>query len=511
MKMALKNDVPANSRSGGENVGVDTDVLIVGAGPVGLFLANECARRGLRWRLIEAQPGQSEHSKALAIFPRTMEIFDMAGVVAPFLEKANRVTSVVMMAHDRVLAHMHFAPEATPYSFVAMVPQDVTERLLLEELRRKGGDVEYETAFIGADPQNDFVDATVDHKGEGRRIRASFVIGCDGAHSKVREAMSLPLAGGDYEAVYMLADVDTNETFPGDQMQICPSEFGPVAIFPMSATRRRIVASIEPAEGDAPTLELVQRVVAQRGPREMNVNGLRWSAYFRIHHRCVPQLRVGRLFIAGDAAHIHSPFGGQGMNTGLHDVWNLVWKLDLFLRGHGNERLLDSYSEERLPVIKDVIETTDQMTKVLGAPNKFAQALRDMAIPMVSRLGPFQHAFVQRLSELGIEYRRSPVIEGPGKRYLDDSMRGGNGIGSRFLVMVGGEMEVSAMEAAKQLCGAFRDVAELRASHEAGVKLVRPDGYVAYSAHNGDSAAAADSMRSLLERQTSASSRAAGT
>ena len=122
------------------NAVIDTDVLIVGAGPVGLFLANECARRGLRWRLVEARCSQSEHSKALAIFPRTLEIFDMAGLVAPFLEKANRVTSVAVMTHGRTLAHMRFTPEESPYSFVAMVPQDVTERLLVEELRRKGGD-----------------------------------------------------------------------------------------------------------------------------------------------------------------------------------------------------------------------------------------------------------------------------------------------------------------------------------------------------------------------------------
>src|SRR3982751_4768884 len=124
----------------------DTDLLIVGAGPVGLFLANECARRGLRFRLIEAHSSQSVHSKALAIFPRTLEIFDMAGVVGPFLEVANRVTSVAVVTHSRALAHMRFTPEGSPYSFIAMVPQDVTERLLVEELRRKGGAVEYETS-----------------------------------------------------------------------------------------------------------------------------------------------------------------------------------------------------------------------------------------------------------------------------------------------------------------------------------------------------------------------------
>ncbi len=126
------------------HVVTDADVLIVGAGPVGLFLANECARRGLRWRLVETRPTQSEHSKALAIFPRTLEIFDMAGVVDPFLETANRVTSVTVVTHGRTLAHMNFAPEESPYPFVAMVPQDVTERLLVDHLRLKDGTVEYE-------------------------------------------------------------------------------------------------------------------------------------------------------------------------------------------------------------------------------------------------------------------------------------------------------------------------------------------------------------------------------
>src|SRR6185437_12598472 len=140
---------------------------------------------------------------------------------------------------------------------------------------------------------------------------------------------------------------------------------------------------------------------------------------------------------------------------GLHDVWNLIWKLDLFLHGHGNEQLLDSYSVERVPIIKQVIETTDFLTKVMGTPNKFAQALRNTVIPMVSRLAPFQHAFVQRLSELGIAYRGSPIVEGPGERFLDESMRGGEGIDSRFLIMIGDDRDVSTMEAAKKLCRSF--------------------------------------------------------
>lgn len=482
------------------NPAVDTDVLIVGAGPVGLFLANECARRGLRWRLVETRSSQSEHSKALAIFPRTLEIFDMAGVVAPFLKTANRVTWVAIATHKRQLARISFTPEETAYPFVAMVPQDVTERLLVEELRRKGGAVEYETAFVSAVQHDGYVSAKIDRRGEQIELTTSFVVGCDGAHSTVRHLLNLPFDGAQYDVSFMLADIETNETLPADEMQLCPSEFGPLAIFPMSATRRRIVATIEKAEEDTPSLDLVRKTLAQRAPAGIEALSLRWSSYFRIHHRQVGRLRVGRMFIAGDAAHIHSPFGGQGMNTGLQDVWNLVWKLDLAVRGHASEQLLDSYAVERRPVIKQVIETTDLLTKALGTPSKLAQVVRDTVIPVVSRVPAFQDGIVQRLSQLGIAYGGSPIVEGAGKRCFDDSIRGGKGICSRFLIMIGDDTNSS--KAAQQLAGALADIAEVRSAPRRGIALVRPDGYIAYATDNPDGAVALESLRSLVERQT---------
>jgi len=480
----------------------ETDVLIVGAGPVGLFLANECARRGLDYRIIEARSTQSEHSKALAIFPRTLEIFDMAGAVAPFLQLANRVTSVAVITHGNTLARMRFAPEESPYPFVAMVPQDVTERLLVELLQRQGGAVEYNTTFVSAVEQDDAVDVELEKGGQPIKLRASFVVGCDGAHSAVRHLLNLPFEGAQYNDSFILADVESNESLPADELQLCPSELGPVAIFPMSATRRRIVAVVDKTDGDAPTLELVRKVLAERAPSGFEARALHWSSYFHIHHRQSARLRVGRMFIAGDAAHIHSPFGGQGMNTGLHDVWNLVWKLDLILRGHGNEDLLESYTAERRPVIKQVIETTDFLTKAMGTPSKLAQHLRNAVIPMVSRLAPFQHAFVQRLSELGISYAGSPIVEGAGKRYLDDSMRGGDGIRSRFLLLLDSDADSSARHAAMQLSESFSDVLELRMRARNEITLVRPDGYIAYSASSRNRVAALSAVRSLLERQT---------
>ena len=395
----------------------DSDVLIVGAGPVGLLLANECARRGLSARIVETRARQSEHSKALAIFPRTLEIFDMAGLVGPFLEAANRVTAVSVSAHGDTLAHVRFEPEQSPYPFIAMVPQDVTERLLAEELVRRGRAVEYQTSFVSAEDLGDRVRFTLEKDGRHVESTAAFVVGCDGAHSAVRHFLNLPFEGAQYDDMFLLADVETN-SLPPDELQLCPSEFGPAAIFPMSATRRRIVATVERAEGDAPSIELVRRILSQRAPAGIEVRSIGWASYFRIHHRQVADLRAGRFFVAGDAAHIHSPFGGQGMNTGLGDVWNLAWKLDLALRGRGNERLLDSYTVERRPIIKDVIEMTDRLTRAMGTPNRFAQALRDTIIPVLSRLTPFQHAFVNRLSGTGHRLRREPDRRRRGRAVL---------------------------------------------------------------------------------------------
>lgn len=485
---------------------VDTDVLIVGAGPVGLFLANECARRGMRFRIVETNTTLSQHSKALAIFPRTLEILDMAGLAGPFLEKANRVTTVAVVTHGRTLAHMQFTPDQSPYRFVAMVPQDVTEKLLSDALGRHGRAVEFETPFISAVQNDDSVAVRIEHQGRRNDFTAAYVVGCDGAHSAVRHLLKLPFEGAEYADSFILADIETNDALPAEEMQLCPSELGPVAIFPMSATRRRIVATVDKVEEGAPSLDLVRKILAERAPKALEARSLNWSSYFRIHHRQADRLRVGRMFIAGDAAHIHSPFGGQGMNTGLQDVWNLVWKLDLVLHGHGNEQLLDSFSSERRPVIKGVIETTDFLTKALGTPNKLAQTLRNTVIPMVSRLAPFQHAFVERLSELGIAYRGSPIVEGAGERYFDDSLRGGNGICSRFVLLFGQDADAATKEDARKLAASFPEVVEVRSKPGRDVMLVRPDGYIAFSAHHHD-AAALDSIRRLLERQTTPSTK----
>lgn len=479
---------------------LDTDILIIGAGPVGLFLANECARRGLRSKIIEARASQSQHSKALAVMPRTLEIFDMAGIAGPFLAAANRVTSIAITAPSRTLTRTRFAPENTLYPFVAMVPQDVTERILVDELRRKGGDVDYQTTFASAVQRDNHVVVTLDRNGECRDWRVAFVVGCDGAHSPVRHLLNLPFQGQAYDASFMLADIETNEALPADEMQLCPSESGPLAVFPMSSTRRRLVATVATAEADQPTLEIVRRALSQRGPRDMQARSIHWSSYFRIHHRQVTQMRVGRMFVAGDAAHIHSPIGGQGMNTGLHDAWNLVWKLDLALRGRASPVLMDSYDAERTPVVRSVIEMTHLMTRALGTPSKLAQSTRNFVVPLLLQVPPFRHTMVQRLSQLGVSYSGSPIVKHGGTRYFDQSLRGGHGICSKFLLLLGSAAAASDRKAAQELVAEMSDVVELRPSPDKETKLVRPDGYIACDATRGGHSISA--MRSLLHTMT---------
>lgn len=189
------------------------------------------------------------------------------------------------------------------------------------------------------------------------------------------------------------------------------------------------------------------------------------------------------------------------MNTGLHDAWNLIWKLDLMLGGHGTEELLDSYTAERRPIIKQVIETTHFLTRALGTPSRLAQMLRDAVIPMISRLAPFQHAFVERLSELGVAYRGSPIIEGPGERFFEDWLRGGKGIRSRFILLLDTNADSTTKGAAAKLSQSFTNALEMRNTDRVGVTLVRPDGYMAYNSDGHDMIAALKSVRSLLERQ----------
>ena len=340
---------------------------------------------------------------------------------------------------------MRFAPEETPYPFIAMVPQDVTEKLLAEALQQRGRSVEYRTTFVSAEQRGDRVVATLDHDGRRSEVSAAFVVGCDGAHSAVRHLLNLPFEGAQYEDLFLLADVETNDALPSDELQLCPSEFGPLAIFPMSATRRRVVATFDRQEGDAPSLELVRSILRQRAPEGIEARSMIWSSYFRIHHRQVAELRVGRMFVAGDAAHIHSPFGGQGMNTGLGDVWNLAWKLDLALRGRRRPQAAarqlhrraaaDHQGSRRDHRPDDPGHGDAEPVRTGASRHDHPGAVAPHALPARVRAETVR---------AGHRLRGQPDRRRRRRAVFDDSLRGGEGIRSRLLLMIGEGADSSA-------------------------------------------------------------------
>ena len=472
----------------------ETDVVVIGAGPVGLFLARELVRHGKRVRLIEKNAQQSQHSKALAVMPRTLEVFEMAGIAAPFVAAAHVVNRAALLDGNERLGVLPIEPSLSRYPYIAMIPQDVSERLLLAELERSGGAVTYETEALSIEQTPDAVDVRVRSGGEEHSLRAAYVVGTDGAHSLVRHALGLDFAGGSYAAAFVLADILTTGDVPADEMQLCPHSSGPLACFPMSASRRRIVAMVDTEPTGGPDLAFVQQLLDTRGLSALRATHLVWGSNFKIHHRQASSMRSGRVFLAGDAAHIHSPFGGQGMNTGLQDAWNLAWKLRLALSAAATPELLDSYSKERHAIAAQVIRVTDTMTKAMASRNRVARAVRKRAVPILTELDAFKRYFVGLLTELSLGYPNSPVIHGKGQRAADEPLANEahlyQHLGNGFVLLAPEQASLDALLA--RYAGALERQTPLS---QGGLRLVRPDGYVAF-----ESATATELDVQLLER-----------
>ncbi len=363
--------------------------LIVGAGPVGLTLANELIRHGVRCRIIDQAPQPSQTSKALAIFPRTLEVFDAMGLSRSFLEAGHRLAGITFShGHDQ-LAAIDFGSVASPFPFALSLPQSQTERLLLERLAAAGVEVERETRLTNLEQSSDLVRATLGRGEAGEEVvETAWLLGCDGAHSTTRHALGMEFAGAPYDESFLLADLRLEATLDPRRAHLFFAPDGVLALFPFGGERWRVVANIPPeARVQALpelTLEEVQTLVDRRGPGGVSLSDPHWMSRFHISHRIVPQFRRLRVFLLGDAAHIHSPAGGQGMNTGIQDAFNLGWKLALVVRGKASAQLLASYHSEREPIARGVLNLTDRLTRVATARNSVVQSVRDFLLPMVS-------------------------------------------------------------------------------------------------------------------------------
>jgi hypothetical protein len=355
-----------------------------------------------------------------------------------------------------------------------------------------GGAVEYDTELIGLVDAPGGVSVRLRAARGEERSEARFVVGCDGAHSTVRHLIGFGFEGGEYEDSFVLADVDTVGDAPTGEMLICPHEAGPLALFPITKKRQRLVAMVAHDFAGEPTLDLANELIGQRGPWNLGASKLHWGSTFRIHHRQAPGMHKGSVFLAGDAAHVHSPFGGQGMNTGLGDAFNLAWKLDYVLAGFGTPNLLPSYSLERARVAKAVMRSTDLLTRAMGTANPLAQGLRNYFIPRLAENAAFRKLFVTTLSGLGVGYRGSQIVEGAGARAPDERLRAGDRerrlydvLEGRYLLVYPASAPASAAAAFENFTRHYGGALTAISSDEAGeplVRLVRPDAYLALEA-----------------------------
>jgi 2-polyprenyl-6-methoxyphenol hydroxylase-like FAD-dependent oxidoreductase len=464
------------------------DVLVAGAGPVGLALGIQLARFGLSFRIVDKseRPTPLEESRALGVHSRTLEVFEDMGVIARALAEGMRWHGTNAYAGGQRILHVAFEELDAPYPFLLTLPQSRTERILEARLVELGARVERGRALVALEQNPDSVLARIaDGSGKTEAIEARWLVGCDGCHSAVRHATDIAFEGAPYEERFVLADVTLEGDVARDESHAWFSHEGPFIILPLPGGKARLLAQVL---GDPEvTLPFFRELIAERGPKPaLVVRDASWLASFKIHHRLAARYRSGRCFIAGDAAHIHSPVGGQGMNTGIQDVYNLSWKLAQAARGGPD--LLDSYEAERRPIAEAVLRDTDRATRFVTLRNPVAQEIRNRVVQFVGQLEVVQQRIFHQASELGLNYRKSPIVGGsagffasgptPGDRAPDFELEDGrrffsarNGLGHTLLAV---GVEASALP------GSSTVHVKSSPRYGAGFYLVRPDGYVGF-------------------------------
>ena len=400
----------------------DTEVLVVGAGPTGLMLANQLGRRGVRVMIVDRHPGPSLQTRALGVQARTLEIYSHLGIVGQALELGKRATGANMWAGGRRTARVPLGDigrDMSPYPFLLILGQDDNERLLGEGLHQWGFAVQWNTELIGLAQGADRVTARLKQTdGTIREIRAAWVAGCDGARSAVRELNGIAFQGGPYEHVFFVADTQMTGPMVPDELNIYFWRDGFHLFFPMRGIDHwRIVGIVQPElrGRDDLTLDDVIPSILDEAGAGVTLQDCSWFSTYRIHHRRAERFRHRRCFLLGDAAHIHSPVGAQGMNTGLQDAYNLAWKLALVVSGGAGPALLDSYEAERIPVAQRLLSTTDRMFSLVVSNTKLAGLFRTRilakAIALAMRLERIQKLAFRTISQTGIAYPDSPLSE----------------------------------------------------------------------------------------------------
>jgi len=397
----------------------DTQVLVVGAGPVGLFMAAELNRHGVSCRIVDMNDGPTHDSRAASIQARTLEILDSVGLADEFVQAGNIChAKASYTSNDKLIKYLTFDELESPFTFVLQLPQSQTERMLAQYLARLGTEVERRVELVAFEQDEDGVRATLRSPDGGQETaKVSYLVACDGAHSTVRHALGVSFSGDDYPTDLISADVQVDWKLPRDEQISFFAAEGMLTFFPLARGRAEIVADLGPAQGDhlppgAPALEDLQAIFNARTPGGV-LSDLIWSVRYRVHSRQSERYQVGRVFLVGDAAHICSNIGGQGMNTGIQDAYNLGWKLGLVLNARSPASLLDSYSPERHQAGRDMLCLSDYLhrTALREEPHlSFSESLRQKLATDLASQEVMQQRMRRAVAELNIGYRHSPIV-----------------------------------------------------------------------------------------------------
>ena len=501
-------------------------VLIVGAGPTGMMAALELGRLGIHVRLIEKTTEPATTSRAVGVQARTLELFEQRGMAEELLKQGNPAHAASGWGGGERVFKLKFDTIDSKYQYLFFVSQATTEGVLRDALAKADVEIEWGTTMtsFGEAEHSDEVHATIQTEdGKTEQVTCAYLISAEGAHSTARQTLGLNYEGKSLEEQYALGDLHLDSELPEDEMHVFSSEYGFMGMFPMGGGRWRLIASnpiSTPSKDTEPGIEELQKLYDQRSPVPGKFRDMSWSSWFHINSRMIETMNVRRIFFGGDSAHIHSPAGAQGMNTGMQDMINLAWKMAMVMKGQAKPELLDTYSAERVPVIRNVLTKTEGLTAAIGSENRLFRSIFNHVMPWVASLDAVQRNSSERMSQLGLNYEGSPlaVSDGhpghlkPGDRMPDLAVRALNVQGSadqkteattlfglmdpqRFTIFYTNIADPAKTHAEiNDQIGAWHDRIggrQIGAGDDAetfarlfgrkpGITLVRPDGYVAF-------------------------------
>lgn len=401
----------------------DTEILIVGAGPTGLMMACQLQRFNIPFRIIDNNPDRMHESRAFGIQARTMEIFQNLGLADEFLKRAEAGLHARLYIKGKERLTINFknlSIEGTPFPTIYFLPQNVTEEILINYLTKQNVSIERNTELTHFLQTQECIEAEIKNNltNEAKKITCQYIVGCDGAHSKVRKILNVEFEGASYKQEFILADGEVDWGFPKDNsVRVFFSEPGVFGDIPFPNQVDRILAAKSHASEKntlLPSREEIETLGKEVTGRTVTMKNMIWSSRFHLHHRAVKNYQIDRAFIAGDAAHIHTPVGGQGMNTGLQDVTNLAWKLAFVIRYQTSKELLETYQTERHYIGQVLVRTTDRIFGFMTSQNFFLKLFRLTFLPKImeyiNKKGTLQRRMFLFMSQLKIRYYKSKFV-----------------------------------------------------------------------------------------------------